>query len=40
MYYESFPGDSVVKNLPVNAADMGSIPESGRPLGEGNGNTL
>ena len=40
MYYESFPGDSVVKNLPANAGDMGSIPGSGGPLGEGNGNTL
>ena len=30
----------VVKNLPVNAGDMdmGSIPESGRSPGEGNGN--
>ena len=25
---------SVVKNLPVNAGDMGSIPGSGRSLGE------
>ena len=35
-----FPGDSVVKNLPANAGDMGSIPGSGRPPGEGNGNPL
>ena len=31
----------MVKNLPVNSGDMrdvGSIPESGRFLGEGNGN--
>ena len=26
-----FPGGSVVKNLPANAGDMGSIPGSGRP---------
>ena len=25
-----FPGDSVAKNLPANAGDLGSIPESGR----------
>ena len=38
-----FPGDSVVKNLPANAGDirdMGSIPESERSPGEGNGNPL
>ena len=34
-----FPGGSVVKNLPANARDTGSIPGSGRSLGEGNGNT-
>ena len=28
----------MVKNLPVNAGDMGLIPESGRSPGEGNGN--
>ena len=29
----------MVKNLPANAGDMGSIPGSGRSLpGEGNGN--
>ena len=33
-----FPGGSVVKNLPANAADPGSIPGPGRFLGEGNGN--
>ena len=33
-------GGSVVKNPPVNAGDMGSIPESGRSPGEGNGNSL
>ena len=30
----------VVKNLPANARDMGSIPGSGRAPGEGNGNPL
>ena len=35
-----FPGGSVVKNLPVNAGDLGSIPGSGRSLGEGNGKPL
>ena len=35
-----FPGGSVVKNLPGNAGDVGSIPESGRSPGEGNGNPL
>ena len=33
-----FSGDSVVKNLPANAEDMGSNPGSGRSPGEGNGN--
>ena len=32
-----FPGGSVVKNLPANAGDAGSIPGSGRSPGEGNG---
>ena len=27
---KGFPGDSVVKNLPANAGDMGSIPDLGR----------
>ena len=36
----SFPGVSVVKNLPANARDVGSIPELGRSPGEGNGNPL
>ena len=38
-----FPGGSVVKNLPANAGDaknVGSLPGSGRPPGEGNGNPL
>ena len=36
----SFPGGSVVKSLPANAGDPGSIPGSGRSLGEGNSNPL
>ena len=35
-----FPGGIVVKNLPANAGDAGSIPGLGRSLGEGNGNPL
>ena len=35
-----FPGGSVVKNLPANARDLGSIPGSGRFHGEGHGNLL
>ena len=35
-----FPGGSVVKNLPTNAGDLGSISGSGRFPGEGNGNPL
>ena len=34
------PGDLVVKNLPANVGDSGSIPGSGRSPGEGNGNPL
>ena len=34
------PGGSVVKNLPASAGDTGSIPESGRSPGEGNGITF
>ena len=30
----------MVKNLPANAGDVGSIPDLGRPPGEGNGNPL
>ena len=42
MYLSSmrFPGGSMVKNLPANAGDMGSILRSGRSSGEGNGNPL
>ena len=32
------PVGSVVKNLPVNAGDAGSVPGLGRSPGEGNGN--
>ena len=35
-----FPGDSVVKNMLVNAGDMGSIPGPGRSPKEGNGKPL
>ena len=35
-----FPSDSVVKNLPANAGDTGSILGSGRSPGEGNDNPL
>ena len=38
--HSSFPGGSVVKNPPVNAGDVGSVPGSGRPPGEGNGHPL
>ena len=42
----SYPGDSVVKNLPemqeatCNAGDLGSIPELGQSPVEGNGNPV
>ena len=37
---KDFPGSSVVKNPPAKAGDTGSIPDSGRSPGEGNGNPL
>ena len=37
---KAFPGGSVVKNFSVNAGHPGSIPASGRSLGEGNGHPL
>ena len=37
---KGFPGDSVVKNLPVNAGDVGLIPRLGRSPGVGNNNPL
>ena len=36
----SFPNGSVVKNLPANAGDAGSIPGLARSPGGGNGNPL
>ena len=30
----------MVKNPPASAEDLGSVPESGRSPGEGNGNSL
>jgi len=36
MLPKGFPGGSVVKNLPTNVGDVGSIPESGRSPGEEN----
>ena len=35
-----FPGSTVVKNLPANAGDAGSVPGSGRSSGGRNGNPL
>ena len=35
-----FPGSSDGKASAYNAGDLGSIPESGRSPGEGNGNPL
>ena len=35
-----FPGGTVVKNLPANAREAGSIPGSGRFPGIGNNNPL
>ena len=35
-----FPGGSVVKKVPANAGDMGSIPGLGRSPEEGNGNPI
>ena len=35
-----FPDGPKIKNLLVNAGDMGSIPGWGRSPGEGNGNPL
>ena len=34
------PGGSVVKNMPANAGDAGSIPGLRRSSGEGDGNPL
>ena len=35
-----FPGGTVVKNSPASSGDAGSIPESGRSPGVGNGHPL
>ena len=40
LHVHGFPGGSVVKNLPANAGDTGSIPELGRSPGGGNGTPL
>ena len=40
IYKTGFPGDSVVKNLPADAGDVGSIPGSERSPRGGNGNPL
>ena len=40
LIYAGYPGGSVVKNLPANARDTGSIRGSGRFLGEGHGSPL
>ena len=40
MKHTAFPGCSVVKNLPANTGDTGSIPGQGRSPGEGSGNPL
>ena len=41
MYFsEGSAGGLVVKNLPANTEDTGSIPGLGRSPGEGNGNLL
>ena len=37
---KDFPGGSVVRNPSANARDASSVPELGRPFGEGNGYTL
>ena len=37
---ENFPGGSDGKASVYNSGDLGSIPGSGRPSGEGNGNPL
>ena len=40
IYAMGFPSGSMVKNLPANAVDAGSIPGLGRFPGEGNSNPL
>ena len=38
--FSDFPGDSVVKNLPANAGDIGVSSALGRSPGEGNDSSL
>ena len=38
--WKGFPGGSVIKNLPTNAGDVGSIPGSGKSPRGGNDNPL
>ena len=40
MYHQGLPGGLDDKESALNAGDPGSIPESGRSPGEGNGNPL
>ena len=40
LLYKGFPHSSVGKESACNAGELGSIPGSGRSLGEGNGNPL
>ena len=40
MSYRGFPGGSDGKESACSVGDKGSIPGSGRPPGEGNGNPL
>ena len=39
-FHYSWHSNSVVKNLPANGGELGSIPGSGRHPGGGNGNPL
>ena len=40
LWYEGFPGGSLVNNLPTNAGDTGSTPVWGGSPGEGHDNPL
>ena len=40
IYIKGFPGGSDGKESSCNVGDLGSIPGSGRSVGEGNGNSL
>ena len=39
-HFGGYPGGSMIKNLPANAGDLGSVPGSGRTPGGGHGNPL